>query len=224
MLDVGHAFGFVVRKELIDGLRNFKDVWQERCWENFRIPPTPIEFGFNRFEFGSHLGHRLVVRKMVEHETKSVQRSFVSVQDVGIARRGLNGQGGFLCQHASGDQPRARSDEGHSVGWRHHHPIPNPNQGHAEENKPSGHQIAGVVFHGGDGVQSHINGRIPLPFNAEHALIQGDFHPFRWFCQPEGQEGFLVRLAGWYSDLSNLAHPMSERGVRGYQTTAEGPS
>ena len=145
-------------------------------------------------------------------------------QDMGVAGGCLDGQCGFLGEEASRNQSDAGSDERHLVSGGDHHSVANPNERHAQEDEPGWDQIAGMMFHRGDGVQSHVNGCVALALNAQHALIQGDFHPFRWFCQPEGQEGFLVRLAGWCSPLPNLAHPMSERGVRGYQTTAGGSS
>ena len=67
-----------------------------------------------------------------------------------------------------------------------------------------------MVAHRGDGVQAHVHRGVPLTLDAQHALIECDFHPFRRLCQPEGQENFPVRLAGWYSRLPNVAHPKSE--------------
>ena len=49
---------------------------------------------------------------------------------------------------------------------------------HHLANNNSMAEVRGVVAHGGDGLKSHVDGGVSLAFDAQHALIQGDFHPF----------------------------------------------
>ena len=68
-----YRLAFSLGEEVVHCLRNFKHIGQNWSREHLCIVPAAVEFGLEGFEFGSHLGHGLVVGEVVEHETESVQ-------------------------------------------------------------------------------------------------------------------------------------------------------
>ena len=38
-------------------------------------------------------------------------------------------------------------------------------------------EVGGMMLHGADGVQTHVDGGVSPALDAQHALVKGDFHP-----------------------------------------------
>ena len=72
-------------EEALEGLGCLKGVGKKGCGEHI-VPPRLAALGFDGLYLGSHLGHRVVVGEMMEHETQPVQRPFIAVEHVRVAR------------------------------------------------------------------------------------------------------------------------------------------
>ena len=182
----GHAF-IVSACFNVNAARGEKVVNRMRCVDNhgkdggrknlFMIPRS-TGIVFNGFKQQPHLVQGFVVRQLMEHETQPIQAAFVSIQDMGVSRRCLNGQRWLVGEESRQHHQRPSAHEREAIERWNHQSIADPNHRHPQDDDPRRCEVGGMKFHGVDGAQANFNGRMPLSLNGQHPLIQGDVNPF----------------------------------------------
>ena len=113
----------------------------------------------------------------MEHETQSVEFTFITEENMGVTGRGLDGERGLIGQESRKDHRGARTHECQSVERRDHQAVTDPHHGQAQNQHPERSEVGRMMFHGVNGTQPHINGGVALPLDGQHPLIQRDSHP-----------------------------------------------